>query len=109
MSIERVTLTFGMTDIVRRDCKLKRVTIGRVNYFGCVTYFGRVAVRATGSFNITTKTETVQGISHKHCTLISRNDGYQLTQLGGAFLPQLPQAVSWGILANCDEYRKKAV
>jgi hypothetical protein len=27
-------------------------------------YVGRVAVRATGSFNITTKTETVQGISY---------------------------------------------
>jgi len=52
-------------------------------------YIGRVAVRATGNFNITTKTETVQGISHKHCTLISRNDGYgyQLTQFGGAIPP----------------------
>lgn len=39
-------------------------------------YVGRVAVRATGSFNITTNTETVQGIGYKHCTLISRNDGY---------------------------------
>jgi hypothetical protein len=39
-------------------------------------YVGRVAIRATGSFNITTKTETVQGISHKYCTLISHNDGY---------------------------------
>jgi hypothetical protein len=36
MSIERVTLTFGMADIVRRDCKLKRITISRVSYFGFV-------------------------------------------------------------------------
>jgi RRXRR protein/HNH endonuclease len=52
-------------------------------------YVGRVAVRATGNFNITTKTETVQGISHKYCTLISRNDGYGylFTQLGGAIPP----------------------
>jgi hypothetical protein len=52
-------------------------------------YVGRVAVRATGSFNITTKTETMQGISYKHCTLISRNDGYdyQLTQLIGGAIP----------------------
>jgi 5-methylcytosine-specific restriction endonuclease McrA len=40
------------------------------------TYKGRVAVRASGSFNITTSTGVVQGISHKHCQLISRNDGY---------------------------------
>jgi 5-methylcytosine-specific restriction endonuclease McrA len=40
------------------------------------TYTGRVAVRASGSFNITTKQGVVQGISHKHCRLIARNDGY---------------------------------
>ena len=39
-------------------------------------YTGRVAVRASGSFNITTKQGVVQGISHKHCRLIARNDGY---------------------------------
>ena len=41
------------------------------------TYTGRVAVRASGSFNITTTQAVVQGISYKHCTLIQRNDGYQ--------------------------------
>ncbi|OQX09478.1 MAG: HNH endonuclease [Thiothrix lacustris] len=39
-------------------------------------YKGRVAVRASGFFNITTATGVVQGISHKHCQLIARNDGY---------------------------------
>ena len=39
-------------------------------------YKGRVAVRASGSFNITTEAGTVQGISYKYCELISRNDGY---------------------------------
>jgi 5-methylcytosine-specific restriction endonuclease McrA len=39
-------------------------------------YKGRVAVRASGSFNITTQTGTVQGISYKYCELIARNDGY---------------------------------
>ena len=37
---------------------------------------GRVAVRASGSFNINTVFGTVQGISHQHCRLIARNDGY---------------------------------
>jgi hypothetical protein len=40
------------------------------------TYVGRVAVRATGSFNITTAHETVQGISFKYCQAIHRTDGY---------------------------------
>ncbi|MBP0030995.1 MAG: HNH endonuclease [Roseofilum sp. Guam] len=40
------------------------------------TYVGRVAVRSTGSFNISTKTGLVQGISHKYCTLIHGKDGY---------------------------------
>jgi hypothetical protein len=39
-------------------------------------YSGRVAVRATGSFNIQTATGVVQGISYKHCKLIQRADGY---------------------------------
>jgi 5-methylcytosine-specific restriction endonuclease McrA len=40
------------------------------------THTGRVAVRKTGSFNIQTEQGAVQGISHKHCTLIQRGDGY---------------------------------
>ena len=40
------------------------------------TYIGRVAVRASGNFNITTKEGTIQGINHRYCELISRNDGY---------------------------------
>ncbi len=40
------------------------------------TYLGRVAVRASGNFNITTKEGTIQGINHRYCELISRNDGY---------------------------------
>ena len=39
-------------------------------------YVGRVAVRATGSFNIQTATGVVQGISHRHCRVIQRADGY---------------------------------
>lgn len=40
------------------------------------THIGRVAVRATGSFNITTTDGTIQGISHKYCNTIHRCDGY---------------------------------
>lgn len=38
-------------------------------------YIGRVAVRSSGSFNISAK-ELVQGISHKYCHLLQRKDGY---------------------------------
>jgi len=40
------------------------------------TYIGRVAVRASGSFNIKTAKETVQSISWKYCRLLQRMDGY---------------------------------
>jgi 5-methylcytosine-specific restriction endonuclease McrA len=40
------------------------------------TYVGRVATRATGSFNISTSYGLVQGISHKYCTHIQKKDGY---------------------------------
>ena len=39
-------------------------------------YIGRVAVRATGSFNIQTVGAVVQGISHKYCRIVQRGDGY---------------------------------
>ena len=38
-------------------------------------YVGRVAVRSTGSFNISAST-LIQGISHKCCKTIHRKDGY---------------------------------
>lgn len=40
------------------------------------THTGRVAVRLTGSFNIQTGTTVVQGISHRHCRVLQRADGY---------------------------------
>ncbi|MCW8829721.1 MAG: HNH endonuclease, partial [Gammaproteobacteria bacterium] len=40
------------------------------------TYTGRIAVRASGSFNIQTQAGVIQGISHRHCRLIQRADGY---------------------------------
>jgi 5-methylcytosine-specific restriction endonuclease McrA len=40
------------------------------------TYVGRVAVRASGSFNIQTPQGVLQGISHRYCRLLQRSDGY---------------------------------
>jgi 5-methylcytosine-specific restriction endonuclease McrA len=39
-------------------------------------YVGRIATRASGSFNISTKNGLVQGISYKHCKHIHKKDGY---------------------------------
>ena len=40
------------------------------------TYIGRVAVRSTGSFNLSTASGLVQGLSHKHCKSVHKKDGY---------------------------------
>ena len=41
---------------------------------------GRVAVRASGNFNIQTQAKgvslVIQGIGHRHCRIVQRNDGY---------------------------------
>ena len=62
---------FGTGDMVRADVP-KGIKAG--------THAGRVAVRATGSFNIQTRRDgifgVVQGISHKYCRVVQRNDGY---------------------------------
>lgn len=39
-------------------------------------YFGRVAIRQSGSFNIQTREGTVQGISWRYCKRLCLNDGY---------------------------------
>jgi len=43
-------------------------------------YVGRVAVRKSGSFNITVGQNIIQGISYKNCKIIQRADGYKYKQ-----------------------------
>jgi len=50
------------------------------------TYIGRVAIRATGNFNVKTPSSTVQGISYRYCQMLQRTDGYAY-ESGAAFLP----------------------
>ncbi|MBC8100732.1 MAG: HNH endonuclease, partial [Armatimonadetes bacterium] len=50
------------------------------------TYIGRVACRATGSFNITTLDGIVQGISYKYCAILHKSDGYTYAE-GARCLP----------------------
>jgi 5-methylcytosine-specific restriction endonuclease McrA len=63
----RKVFGFQTGDLVKADVpKGKKVGI----------HVGRVAIRATGSFNIQTAKGTVQGIGHRHCSIIQQNDGY---------------------------------
>jgi 5-methylcytosine-specific restriction endonuclease McrA len=45
------------------------------------TYIGRVAVRSSGRFNVQTRTETIQGVSHKYCRRLVASDGYKYDQV----------------------------
>ncbi|HEY4033261.1 MAG TPA: RNA-guided endonuclease IscB [Ktedonobacteraceae bacterium] len=44
------------------------------------TYTGRVLVRATGSFDIATRSGRIAGISHKYCQVIHRTEGYSYSK-----------------------------
>jgi len=46
------------------------------------THIGRVAIRASGSFNIQTSTGVVTHVAHRHCRIISRADGCSYQQKG---------------------------
>lgn len=67
--LERKKAHFGFAtgDLVRAG-----VTTGKK----IGTYIGRVAVRASGSFNIRTGSGVVQGISNTACQHLQRGDGY---------------------------------
>ena len=55
-------------------------------------YVGRVAIRATGRFDLKTE-NSKQSISYRHCNLLQRADGYSYEQ-GGTALPPAP--IEWG-------------
>lgn len=57
-------------------------------------YFGRVAVRSSGRFNIETKSGLVKDIGYKYCHLIQRNDGYSYNYKERNFLSAMNSQVS---------------
>ncbi len=40
-------------------------------------HVGRVAVRKVGNFNIGTAAGMIRDVSHRHCRILQRGDGYQ--------------------------------
>jgi 5-methylcytosine-specific restriction endonuclease McrA len=59
---------FRTGDIVRARVPTSSIKAG--------VYVGRIAIRATGSCNLTTASGTVQGIHARYCTPLHRGDGY---------------------------------
>ena len=51
------------------------------------TYVGRVAVRTTGQFNVTTSAGTIQGIAARYCRTLQQQDGYSYEKGAGDILP----------------------
>lgn len=68
---EKIHFNFQTGDIVKAV-----VTTGKK----VGDYVGKVAIRSSGSFNISTKNGLVQGISHKFCKRIHAKDGYSYAQ-----------------------------
>ena len=64
------------------------------------TYVGKVAIRATGFFNLTTPQKTIQGISHRFCTSVHRCDGYSYQKGAGHCSPACMRGVSWPVQMN---------
>jgi 5-methylcytosine-specific restriction endonuclease McrA len=60
-----------------RTGDLVKAVVSRGKYAGM--HVGRVAVRQTGSFNITTEAGLMQGIGYRHCQIVQRADGYAYT------------------------------
>jgi 5-methylcytosine-specific restriction endonuclease McrA len=59
---------FATGDLVRAVVPAKLRTAGR--------HVGRVLVRASGSFDLTTGARRLQGLSHRYCHLMAYGDGY---------------------------------
>ena len=60
-------------------------------------YVGKVAVRKTGSFNLQTSGQTLQGISYRYCRLITHSDGYSYSWKS---CPIPPRVETRGILGE---------
>ena len=66
-SKQRPLMPCGPGDMVKATVRVGKKT---------GVHVGRVAIRATGGFNIQTTAGVIQGIGHKYCKVLIRGDGY---------------------------------
>jgi len=59
------------------------------------THRGRVACRATGSFDISSSLGKVAGISHRHCRVLHHSDGYTYTKGEKALSLPMPKGMGY--------------
>ena len=71
------------------------------------SYIARVAVRASGSFNLQTAGGVIQGVSHKYCRLLQRADGYGY-QLQKSTKGPAGRPVKAGVLTHAQRYSSPA-
>ena len=57
-------------------------------------YFGKVAVRSSGYFDIKKNKGTIQGIGYKYCSIVQRNDGYSYNYKERDFFSAMNNRVS---------------
>jgi 5-methylcytosine-specific restriction endonuclease McrA len=93
-SVDKFGFTYGNPKQAGRKKGFKtgdivKAIVREGKYLG--VYVGRVAARATGSFNITTKQGTTQGIGYQYCKALHRSDGYGY-QTGAAIVLAQPEA-----------------
>lgn len=55
---------------------------------------GRVAIRASGKFNIQTSQGVIQGIAHRHCKVTQRNNGYGYSLVAKMDVNSIPPQLS---------------
>jgi 5-methylcytosine-specific restriction endonuclease McrA len=73
------------------------------------SYTGRVAVRASGNFNIQMTSEVIQGIAHRYCQLIQPNDGYAYSLNNGAITRDSVQVSSKARIAKQSAFTSPAL
>ena len=74
LEARQIQLVYLPVEVVTGTGDLVKAVVPKGKYAG--THVGRVSIRTSGKFNITTASGLVQGISHRHCQVIQRVDGY---------------------------------
>lgn len=73
---QKISFGFQTGDIVKLSLTKDKLKKTGELVLKAGEYLGRVAIRSSGSFNISTELGLIQGISYKYCRIIHHKDGY---------------------------------